>query len=151
MNNIGPVGPPPIAGCERVCDPLGATRQSGGKCASVRLIHPLGCGRDMGLRMRSWTVEAGGAHGQQYPHTLVAVGQSLAREPNLPEEVSALEHLEFGPGHHLGLAFEVLYPAGGAPGVRTTAVQDIHPSILFDRQDQSLVLRDIEGPYALDL
>src|SRR5215204_3819343 len=64
----------PIAGCERVCDPLSTTRQSGERCASVRLIHPLRFGCDMGLGMRSWTVEAGRAHGHQYPHTLVTVG-----------------------------------------------------------------------------
>jgi hypothetical protein len=46
---------------------------SGECCASGRLIYPLGFRCDMGLRMRTRTVEAGGAHGHQYPHLLVVV------------------------------------------------------------------------------
>src|SRR5215212_11789052 len=138
--HIGPVGPPPIARCERGCDPLSTTHQSGERCASDWLIHPLRFRCDMGLRMRTRTVEAGRADGHQYSHTLVTVGKSLAREPDLPEEIALIQHFEFGPGHLLVLALQIFYSAGGAPGVTTTAVQDIHPGILFDGQDQSLVL-----------
>src|SRR5215210_3172811 len=101
--------------------------------------------------MRPWTVEAGGGDGQQDPHLNVVIGEGLAREPDLPQEVALLEHVELGPGHLLGLALQVLYPAGRAPGVGAAAVQDIHTRVLLYRQDQSLVLRNIEGPYALDL
>ena len=101
--------------------------------------------------MRPGAVESRGGHGQQYPHLLVTVGQSLTREPDLAEEVALLEHFELGPGHHVGLAFEVLYTAGSAPGVGAATVQDIYTRILLDRQDQPLVLGNVERPDARDL
>jgi hypothetical protein len=75
------------------------------------------------------------------------VAEGLARKPYLPKEVSALEHFQFRSGHLLWFALEILDAAGGASGVRTTAVQDIYPGIFFDRQDEPLALGGVEHPY----
>src|SRR5215212_3696287 len=122
-----------------------------GRGRSGRSVHPFGIWRYVGFGMWPGTVESCGGHGQQYPHLLVAVGQSLAREPDLPEKVALLEHFELGPGHLLGLAFEVLDSTGSAPGVGAAAVQDVYARILLDRQDQPLVLGNVESSYTLDL
>src|SRR5215210_1858911 len=120
-------------------------------CSLSWLVHPLGLGCDPGLRVRSRAVEARGAHSHQDPNAHVVVAEGLAREPDLPEQIPALEHLELGPGHLLGLTLKVLDAARGALGVGTAAMQDVHPGIFFDRKDQPLVFGDVEGPYALDL
>ena len=90
------------------------------------LVHPLGLGRDPGLRVRPRDIQAGGAHGHQDPHAHVVVAEGLAREPSLTEQIPALEHLELRPGHLLGLALQILDAAGGALGVRAAAVEDVH-------------------------
>src|SRR5215203_1898300 len=53
---------------------FGTHVSTGKRRASGRLIHPLWFGCDVGLWMRPRTVEAGGGHGHQYSHLLVAVG-----------------------------------------------------------------------------
>jgi hypothetical protein len=105
----------------------------------------------MGLGMRAGTVEAGGLHGHQDPDLDVVVAERLAREPYLAEQVPFFEHIEFGPGHLLWFALEILDAAGGASGVRTTAVQDVYPGIFFDRQDEPLALGGVERPYTINL
>src|SRR5918992_6315671 len=54
-------------------------------------INPLRLRCDLGLRLRTGVVETGGSHGHNNPHLHVMVAQSLAREPNLPEEIPTLE------------------------------------------------------------
>src|SRR5215218_9675471 len=101
--------------------------------------------------MRARAVETALADGHQDPHLHVVVAESLARETNLPEEIPALEHLDLGLRHLLGLALQVLDPARRTPGVRTTAVQDVYPRILLDRQHQPLALGNVKSPRILDL
>jgi hypothetical protein len=67
-------------------------------------------------------VEAAGFHGHEDADLYIVVAECLAREAHLAEQVPAFEHLEFGPGHFLRFAFQVLYPAGRAFGVGTAAV-----------------------------
>src|ERR671911_2670420 len=98
-----------------------------------RLLHPLGGRRNFGLGLVAGTVEAGRGHSHEDPHLHVVVAEGLARETYLPEEVAAFEDLALRLRHLLRLAFEVLYAAGRAPGVRTAAVQDIHSSIFLNR------------------
>jgi hypothetical protein len=101
----------------------------------------------MGLGMRAWTVEARRSDGHQDPHLHVVVAEGLARKPYLSQKVSALEHFQLRFGHLLRFALEILDAAGGASGVRTTAVQDVYPGIFFDRQDEPLALGSVERPY----
>src|SRR5918998_6885629 len=112
------------------------------------LLRPLGGRRNFGLGLVAGPVEAGRGHSHEDPHLHVVVAEGLARETYLPEEVAAFEDLALRLRHPLGLAFEILDAAGGAPGVRTAAVQDIHSSIFLNRQHQPLILRNVECPYA---
>src|ERR687889_1362189 len=116
-----------------------------------RLLRPLGGRCDFGLGLVAGTVEAGRGHSHEDPHLHIVVADGLTREAHLPEEITVFEYLELRLRHHVRLAFEVLDPAGGALSVRTTAVQDVHPGIFLDRQNQPLILRNVECPCAFDL
>jgi hypothetical protein len=79
------------------------------------------------------------------------VADGLAGEADLPEKVAALEDVELGLRHPVGLAFQVLDAAGGALRVSAATVQYVYPSILFDREDQPLAIGNIETPHTLYL
>jgi hypothetical protein len=79
------------------------------------------------------------------------VADGLAGEADLPEKVAALKDVELGLRHPVGLALDVLDPAGGAFGVSAATVQYVYPSILFDREDQPLTIGNIEIPHTLNL
>ena len=53
------------------------------------------------------------------------VADGLAGEANLPEKVAALEYLELGLRHPVGLAFKELDAAGGAFRVGAAAVASV--------------------------
>jgi hypothetical protein len=53
------------------------------------------------------------------------VAAGLAGETDLPEKIAALEKVEFGLRDLVGLAFQVLDPAGGAFGVDAASVVSI--------------------------
>ena len=100
---------------------------------SGRFVHPFGVRGDVGFGVWAWAVEACRFYGHQDPHLHVVVAEGLAREPDLAEEVPALQHVEFSPGHLLGFALHELYPAGRALCVGAAAVVSVSECKTFLR------------------
>src|SRR5215204_100916 len=115
----------------------------------VGLLHPKWFGSDIFLGLPARTPDPGRAYGHQHPHFHAAVVKGLAREARLPQKVPHHEHRQLRLGHHLRFVLQKLDAAGGAPRVTSALVHDVHTRVLFDGQDQTLALLDVERPCAL--
>ena len=88
-------------------------------------VYPFGFGGDVRLRLVAGAVEAGRGDGHEGADLDVVVADGLAGEADLAEKAAALEDVELGLRHHVGLAFYVLDPAGGAFRVGAAAVASV--------------------------
>jgi len=78
------------------------------------------------------------------------VHDRLAGQTRLAQKALAFQDLQLRPRHHLGLALQVLHPAGGATRVAPAAVEYLHARVLLYSQDQPLPPFDLDRPNALD-